>query len=149
MPSEPTVEQQITDRQTQTAKLLAFLQDHPLTLFTQETLAESCGAHIGAIRTRLSELKRAGEPLVAETQYYSDETGRLRVAPKLWMYVPRPAEPLGRDASSEVLGQRTLFDGHDYAIGPRVTLTAKETDADVVVITSKRWRQAERGTPHV
>ncbi len=97
--AEPTISQQIADRQTQNARLIAFLQDHPDVYYTQETLAEVCGAHLGAVRTRLNELERDGEPLRKQRQTYTDTRG-THVGTKLWGYFPRPSAPLGPDAST-------------------------------------------------
>lgn len=103
----PSVQQQVTDRTAQREKLREFFLSNPSTLFTQETLAEACGADIGAVRTRCSELKRAGMSLIAVPQTYRDEHGRSHRAKKMWEYVPRPPEPLGRDAGTYV--QKTLW----------------------------------------
>lgn len=109
MMPEPSVQQQVSDRKTQKVKLLAFLQANPMTLFTQETLAESCGCHVSAVRSRLSELKRDGDPLHAEPQTFLGADGKMHRGMNLWIYVPRPSAPLGRDAGTHVSGQRELF----------------------------------------
>lgn len=108
MKREPTVQQEITDRATQRTKLEAFLRAHPSTIYSQETLAEACGADVGAIRTRITELKRAGMYLRWESGSYRDWEGIVHRGKKRWSYVPRPAEPLGRDAGDSV-GQSDLF----------------------------------------
>lgn len=107
MKREPTVQQEITDRATQRTKLAAFLRAHPNTIYSQETLAGACGADVGAIRTRLSELKRGGMSLRSQTGSYTDRSGVAHRAKKMWQYVPRPANALGRDAGEQV--QVTLF----------------------------------------
>lgn len=105
---EPTVAQQVTDRKTQKVKLLAFLKDNAMTLFTQETLAEAAGCHVSAVRSRLSELKNDGISVHAEPQKFLGPDGRMHRGMHLWIYVPRPTAPLGRDAA-EYMHQRSLF----------------------------------------
>jgi len=89
---------EITDRKGQRLKLKAFFLAHPETLFTQETLAESAGCHVSVVRSRISELKRDGLELDGRDTWHTDAAGKRHRGMKLWQYLPRPDEPLGRDA---------------------------------------------------
>lgn len=109
MKREPvvTVATEKQDRTAAREKLRAyFLKNHNI-FWSQTTLADMCGADRGAVRTRLSELKRGGMNLIAQDGHYRDSKGVYHRAPKTWAYIPRPDKPLGRDAGEPVA--RTLF----------------------------------------
>jgi biotin operon repressor len=108
--SEPTVQQQIVDRKAQREKLRAYFEANPDAYWTQETLAESCGADVGAVRTRISELRAEGMNLVDTQPSFRTKDGILHRGKKLWSYVVRPAHPLGPDAAEP--RERLLFDTH-------------------------------------
>lgn len=54
--STPSVGQQLADRQRQEETLRAFFEANPGVKWQQTTLAEACGADVGAVRTRISVL---------------------------------------------------------------------------------------------
>jgi hypothetical protein len=104
--TEPTGAQVHADRQAQRVTLEAFFRKHPGSIWGQDTLAAECGAHLGAVRTRISELKRGGLSLVGHLNNYRDKAGVYHRGPKRWQYVPRP-ESWDTDAPK---AQPTLFD---------------------------------------
>lgn len=105
---EPSVAQEVTDRTSQRVKLEAFFKAHPNTIFSQETLAHASGADLGAVRTRISELKIAGLSLRGHLGNYRDDRGVFHRGKKRWEFIPRPEGALGRDAGDR-LAQKTLF----------------------------------------
>lgn len=107
---EPSVPQRLADRKVQREQLRAYFLAHPETYWTQETLAECCGADIGAVRTRISELKADGLNLVSMWTNYRSDDGIVHRGKKLWAYLERPAKPLGPDP--RIPRERLLFDTH-------------------------------------
>ena len=110
--TEPTVHQELLDRKTQREKLMRFFLDEPHTIWQQETLAEKCGSDVGAIRTRISELRK--EPwwnarLRRHSNSY-EAGGKIHRGKMRWQFVPRPAEPLGPDAAEPRSGQLPLIE---------------------------------------
>lgn len=101
---EPSVCQQVADRTAQREKLRQFFLAQPETFWTQDTLAEACGADVGAVRTRINELKREGMSLIGKYADYRDKDNVWHRGKKVWMYQPRPEEPLGRDAGTCIPG---------------------------------------------
>src|SRR5579872_6575498 len=95
----PPVSTQIADRKTQNERLKKFFVAHPHTIYSQETLAEAAGCHVGAIRTRISNIL-PDLNLVWHQSGYRDNDGKSHVSPKQWEYLPRHPEALGPDASS-------------------------------------------------
>lgn len=93
----PAIARQHADREIQREKLRAFLTQRPETFWTQATLAEACGSSLGAIRTRLNELKRGGMTLENKYEDYRDADGIWHRGLKVWGWFPRPEEHLGRD----------------------------------------------------
>ena len=111
MKPEPvvTVAVEVQDRKAQREKLAQFFRENPHVIWTQETLAEKCGADVGAVRTRLSELRKDDwwrERLVRHSGSY-EKDGQAHRGKMRWELVPRAVEPLGRDASSPA--PQTLF----------------------------------------
>lgn len=106
-----SVTTEIQDRKAQREKLAQFFRENPSTAWSQETLALNCGADVGAVRTRISELRRDDwwrERLRFHSGSYPDKDGTMHRGKKLWEFIPRPAESLGRDAGTPV-PQRSLF----------------------------------------
>lgn len=102
-PADVTIDQEVTDRKAQREKLrLFFLANHTI-IWSQETLADMCGADVGAVRTRISELKADGLNLMGHSGNYRDAAGIYHRAKKQWQYVPRPVNALGRDAGEHIV----------------------------------------------
>jgi hypothetical protein len=95
----PSIASQILDRKTQNARLIAFLRAHPHTIYSQETLAEMAGCHLGSIRTRISNIQGELHLVWHQTGYLGSD-GQKHISPKQWEHVPRPVNALGPDASS-------------------------------------------------
>lgn len=103
---EPSIRQQISDHQGQREKLAAFFRANPFVIYSQETLADAAGCHVSCVRTRIGELRRGdfgpAMSLVSHVQSYRDEQHVWHRGMKRWECLERPAEPLGRDAGTQI-----------------------------------------------
>src|SRR4051812_31556137 len=89
--AEPTVRQELADRKAQRDRLAQVFIDNPRVIWTQETMALMCGADIGAVRTRLSELRKDANwrrDLRAHSGSYIGPDGVAHRGKKQWQYVP-------------------------------------------------------------
>ena len=108
---EPTIGQEITDRIAQRERLARFFRANPDTIFSQETLAEACGADVATVRTRITECKRLLKmTLQWHSGSYTGPDGKRHRGKKRWQLVTRPADPLGRDARIPQPDRWPVFD---------------------------------------